>query len=89
MGIRPKNQKGAINMKCISCGAKTSPGTTTDVTDLKNCLIIVRNVPCHKCSECDEIIYTADVIRQLEIIIAKATTDVNEIAVVDYSSMVA
>lgn len=76
-------------MKCISCGAKTSIGTTVDVTDLGTCLVIVRNVPCHKCSECDEIIYTADVVKRLEAITAKARIAVNEIAVVDYNSMVA
>ena len=76
-------------MKCISCGAGTSPGTTTDVTDLKSCLVIVRSVPCHKCSECDEIIYTADVVRHLEEITAAAKTAVNEIAIVDYRSRVA
>jgi len=63
--------------------------TTTDVTDLGKCLIIVRNVPCHKCSECDEIIYTGDVVKQLESISAAAKTDVNEIAVVDYNSKAA
>jgi YgiT-type zinc finger domain-containing protein len=76
-------------MKCISCGAKTFPGTTTDVTDMKNCLVIVRNVPCHKCSECDEIIYTGDVVRQLEAISATAKAAVNEIAIVDFNSKVA
>ena len=76
-------------MNCISCGAGTSFGTTTDVTDLGNCLVIVRNVPCHKCSECDEIIYTADVVKHLENITETAKMAVNEIAIVDYTSKVA
>jgi YgiT-type zinc finger domain-containing protein len=76
-------------MKCISCGVKTSHGTTTDVTDMGNCLIIVRNVPCHKCSECNEIIYTADVVKQLEHIVKTARLAVNEIAIVDYVNLAA
>ena len=76
-------------MKCISCGAVASVGTTVDVTDLGDCLIIVRNVPCNKCSECDEVIYTADVIKRLEAITEKARMAVNEIAVLDYNNMVA
>jgi len=76
-------------MKCISCGAEAFPGTTTDTTDLENCLVVVRNVPCHKCSECNEIIYTGDVIKRLEAIIEKAKTAVNEIAIVEYKSKVA
>ena len=75
-------------MKCISCGAATTIGTTTDVTDLGNCLIIVRNVPCHKCNECNEIIFTTDVVKQLEGITSAAKTAVNEVAIVDYSNMV-
>jgi len=76
-------------MKCISCGAKTFSETTTDVTDLKTCLVIVRNVPCHKCSECDEVIYAGDVVKQLESIAATAKNAVDEITVVDFNSKVA
>jgi YgiT-type zinc finger domain-containing protein len=76
-------------MKCISCGAVTSPGTTTDVTDLGKCLVIVRNVPCHKCCECNEIIYTADAVKCLEEIVKTAQQAMNEITIVDYKSMAA
>ena len=78
-----------MRSKCISCGAKTFIGTTTDVTDMKNCLVIVRNVPCHKCCECDEIIYTGDVVKRLENITQTAKSAVNEIAIVDFNSKVA
>lgn len=53
-------------MVCMECGAVVKNGYTTSVTDLGNCLLIVRNVPCHKCTECNEIIYTGDVIKRLE-----------------------
>ena len=76
-------------MKCITCGAGTSAGTTTDVTDIGGCLIIVRNVPCYKCLECDEVIYTADVVKRLEAIVDTAKIALNEITIVNYSSKVA
>jgi YgiT-type zinc finger domain-containing protein len=50
----------------MECGAKAEKGLTTDVTDLGNCLVIVRNVPCYKCTECNEVIYMGDVVKQLE-----------------------
>ena len=53
-------------MLCMECGAKAEKGFTTDVTDLGYCLVIVRNVPCYKCTECNEVIYMADVVKQLE-----------------------
>jgi len=46
-------------------------------------------VPCHKCSECNEIIYTGDVIKRLEIIAKTAKLAMNEIAIVDYSNLAA
>ena len=76
-------------MKCISCGAKTVAGTTSDVTDLQKCLIIVRNTPCSKCTECNEIIYTGDVIKRLDEIIKIVKQSMNEIAVFDYNSVAA
>lgn len=74
-------------MLCMECGAETEKGFTTDVTDLGMCLVIVRNVPCYKCSECNEIIYTADVVKKLEDIVEKAKKLMQEISIVDYSKV--
>jgi len=76
-------------MNCISCGVATFPGTTTDVSELENSLIIVRNVPCHKCRECNEIIYTGDVIKRVEKIVERAKSAMNDIAIIDYNNKVA
>ncbi len=72
-------------MKCQVCGAVAQKGLTTSVTDLGGCLIIVRNVPCYKCSECNEIIYTADVVQHLEVIIESAKKLMQEVSIIDYS----
>ncbi len=74
-------------MKCMKCGATAQKGLTTNVTDLQDCLIIVRNVPCFKCLECNEIIYTGDVIQQLEEIIDSAKKVMQEISIIDYSKV--
>lgn len=87
IGSRFQNQKGAINMLCMECGAKAEKGLTTDVTDLGSCLVIVRNVPCYKCIECNEVVYTADVVKQLENIIEQAKKVMQEISIVDYSKV--
>ena len=72
-------------MMCISCGKQAKKGFTTDVTDLGTCLVIIRNVPCYKCSECNEIIYTGDVLKKLETIIASAKNIMQEISIIDFS----
>ena len=76
-------------MKCIICGAAATLGTTTDVTDLKSCLVIVRNVPCHQCSECTEIMYTGDVVKQLDRIAMATKAIANEITIVDFRNKAA
>ncbi len=76
-------------MKCIECGSKVVSSTTTSVTDLGDFLIIVRNVPCFMCTECDEIHYTADVLKNLESIINSAKLLRQEISVIDYNKNIA
>ena len=71
-------------MNCFKCGAKAEKGTTTSVTDLGNCLVIVRNVPCFKCTECDEIFYTGDTVERLEEIIDRAKEAMQEVSIIDY-----
>ncbi|MCH5266330.1 MAG: YgiT-type zinc finger protein [Lachnospiraceae bacterium] len=74
-------------MLCMECGSTAEKGTTTDVTDLGSCLIIVRNVPCYKVTECNEVIYTADVVEHLEQIIESAKKLMQEISIIDYSKV--
>ena len=53
-------------MLCVNCGSRAEKGFTTSVTDLGNCLIIIRNVPCYKCTQCNEVTYTGDVVKMIE-----------------------
>lgn len=72
-------------MLCMECGATAQKGYTTDVTDLGDCLVIIRNVPCYKCQECTEVIYTADVVKKLKNIVEMAKNYMNGISIIDYS----
>ena len=76
-------------MKCLKCAVEAVKSTTTDVTDLGDCLIIIRNVPCYKCTECNEILYTGDIMRKLDAIIAKEKQTLNEISVIDFAKKAA
>jgi len=71
-------------MKCITCGAETYESTTTDITDINNCLLIIRNVPCNECTECNEILYTGNVVKQLEKMRKSAQQTMNDISIIDY-----
>jgi len=64
-------------------------GLTTDVTDLKSSVIIIRNVPCHKCSQCGEVSFTLDVSERLEEIVDALRESVAEVAIIQYSDTAA
>jgi len=74
-------------MLCTECGASASKGFTTDVTELENCLVIVRHVPCYKCTECNEVMYTGDVVKNLEHIIEAAKMLMQDVSIIDYSKV--
>lgn len=75
-------------MRCRVCGATAERGFTTSVTDLDKRLIIVQNVPCYKCSECSEIIYTGDVVQLLENVIENTKKLMQEVSIVDYGHVI-
>lgn len=62
---------------------------TTHVVDLKNCIVIVRNVPCEECERCGEKYFSDAVMEKLEEIVATAKEFSSEIMVVDYKGKVA
>lgn len=78
-------------MICMECGAEAEKGFTTDVTDLGGCLVIIRNVPCCKCTQCNETIYTADVVKKIEEIVKNTKimmqnfSAMQEFSVIDYA----
>ena len=73
-------------MKCMKCGRDDYQSHTTEAVELENGgLLVIRNIPCYKCPECDEILYTGDVVQQLEQLIATAKQLAQELMVVDYT----
>lgn len=71
---------------CMYCKSKDFfESTTTHVVNYKNCLIIVKNVPCIECDQCGEKFYTDEVAEILDKIISAAKKFTQEISVIDYS----
>lgn len=76
-------------MHCALCKGDIKESTTTHFVDLKNCIIIIKNVPCMECSQCGEKFYTDAVADQLDTIVESVRGLVTEIAVVNYRIYVA
>ena len=73
-------------MTCLYCKGDMKPSTTTHVVEIEKKIIIVRNVPCLKCTQCGETVYTGDTVEKLEKIVNTLSQLMTEIAVVEYSN---
>ncbi len=71
---------------CMYCKCKTTVSSlTTHVVNYKNCIIIIKNVPCEECEQCGEKYYSNDVAKQLESLVNMAKQLMQEISVIDYA----
>ena len=70
---------------CMFCKCdKIKQSRTTHVVNYKDCLIIVRNVPCEECVQCGEKYYTDETAEKLERIVSSAKRLMQEFSVIDY-----
>ncbi|MCD8009848.1 MAG: type II toxin-antitoxin system MqsA family antitoxin [Lachnospiraceae bacterium] len=71
-------------MTCFYCKGNVEESTTTYMTDYQNCYIIIKNVPCEKCTQCGEEYISGDVLEKIENIIRQLKGMLPEIAVIDF-----
>ncbi|MCL2202647.1 MAG: type II toxin-antitoxin system MqsA family antitoxin [Defluviitaleaceae bacterium] len=72
-------------MKCFFCKGNLVDTTTSDFTDFGDCIIVVRGVPCHKCTECGEVVFDLRVGERVEQIVDELKDSMQEVAIVRYS----
>lgn len=86
MGVGYENTKGAIIMKCLSCkSGSMNASTTTYFADLKNCIVIIKHVPCFECEQCGEILFSSSVAEKLDGLMDKAESLASELTIIEYS----
>ena len=73
-------------MKCMKCGKDAYKSTTSEAIEMEFGILVIRNIPCYKCEECDEIFYTGDVVEKIEEITDRVKQLMQEITIVDYST---
>jgi len=62
---------------------------TTHFADLGYCITLIKNVPCHTCTQCGEVTYSFDVGERIEQIIDTLKNSLAEVYIVQYSDVVA
>lgn len=73
-------------MTCFFCKGTMEDSTTTHVVEIGDRIIIIKNVPCQKCTKCGEVVYSGSVAERLEEITEQLEKVLTEIAVVNYSA---
>ena len=57
---------------------------TTFTVEYKDCIIVIKNVPCLECEICGEISFTDEVSEKIELLVNAAKKLMQEISVSDY-----
>jgi YgiT-type zinc finger domain-containing protein len=76
-------------MTCFFCKGNMKTDTAKHYVDLNSCDVIIRGVPCHRCTQCGEVAFEYNVAERLEQIVGTLRGSISEIAVVQYSENIA
>ena len=87
MGSGLQDPEGGDKMKCMKCGKTAYKSTTTEAIELDFGVLVIRNIPCYKCEECDEIFYTGDVAEKIEKVKDMVKQLMQEITVIDFEKV--
>ena len=71
-------------MYCSFCKGEMKPSTTIHTVQLKNCVVVIKNVPCMECEQCGEVVLSADTVEKIERILQTVEKAVAEITVVNF-----
>ena len=73
---------------CTFCGGKTELSVTEYIEKQGNYIVIIKNVPCKKCSQCGEEYFSTEVIEALEKILDTIEYISSEltVTVIDYEN---
>ncbi len=69
---------------CFFCKGDIVDSISNYMADLDGHFIIIKNVPCHKCSQCGEVSYSGATVARIEEIIGKLKEALTEVAIVDF-----
>ena len=75
-----------MKMKCLICKADDmKEDKNTYFAQMDHCYVIIENVPCMKCSQCGEVVYSALVLEKIDEILDKLQNIASKIFIMDFS----
>ena len=77
-------------MRCLTCkNGSMKPSSTAYFAQLKNCYVIIENVPCMKCEQCGEEFFTASVLEKIDDMLDRLEQIASKIFTMDYATSAA
>lgn len=73
-------------MTCFFCKGDMEQSTTTFTATLENTIVVIKNVPCYKCTQCGEESFDFEITQRLEKIIDSFRESISEISVVNFTA---
>lgn len=72
-------------MRCLSCKTGTvTEATTTYFSQIKNCYVIIENVPGMKCEQCGEEFFSTSILEYIDGILERLEKIASKIFIIDY-----
>ena len=70
--------------RCFYCKGNMEDGFNNYMTEIDGHFLIIKKVPCHKCSQCGEVSYSGKIVSEIEDIVKNFKQSLNEVSVVEY-----
>ena len=75
-------------MKCLVCKNNTIiDATTTYFANLQDCYIIIEHVPCKKCVQCGEEVFSMSVLERIDEIVEREAKITSKVCIMEYKSV--
>ena len=75
-------------MRCTSCrSGEMEASKTTYFAQLKDCYVIIENVPCLKCLQCGDIVFRGSIVEKIDDILNNLEKIVSKISIIDYNKV--
>ena len=75
-------------MRCTSCrSGEMEESKTTYFAQLKDCYVIIENVPCLKCLQCGGVVFRGSIVEKIDDILNNLEKIVSKISIIDYNKV--
>ncbi len=75
-------------MRCTSCkSGEMFESKTSYFAQLKDCYVIIENVPCMKCRQCGDVVFRNSVVEKIDDILDSLEKIVSKISIIDYAKV--